>query len=87
MTETHTSDHHLALRLFVASVWLILLTFYMFLYDIDPSLQIFQQGFMLLITGGGLLLFALTYWLLQQSFIPPPPHVDSRSAVDKILKK
>ncbi|MFA6511892.1 MAG: hypothetical protein WCV86_02075 [Patescibacteria group bacterium] len=79
-------DHHTALRLFVASVWLILLTFYMFIYNIDASLFIFQQGFILLFTVIGLGLFGLTYWLLKQSFIAPAQE-DRRTPAQKILDR
>lgn len=79
-------QHQTPLRLFVASVWLILLTFYMFLYNIDPSLQIFSQGFMLFFTAAGLGLFGLTYWLLK-SATPAPQQQRPMTPVEKILKK
>lgn len=77
-------DHHIALRLFVASVWLILLAFYMLLYAIDPSMFIFSDALILLVTGGGFLLFGVTYRLLKQSE-KPAPRADTRTPVERIL--
>lgn len=67
LTPKNSQPAGLQFSLMIASVWLLIVAFYFFVFDLNPDFRLFDRTSIGLVTVVGFTMFLLTAWWLDMA--------------------